>query len=119
MLDSASQFVGAWAEGFKEHGHLPVEIVGCWFQQGSSTLGRMRLDERPGKGNTMILDFGKHKGKPVHRVPKNYLRWMLREIDDLSPQLRTAVEYGLRGEAYDPPTLGIWEPHNPDEIIGV
>lgn len=49
------------------------------------------------------MPFGKYQGRDVDRLPKSYLKWLLRECD-LSPELRRAVEDGLAGVRYDPPT---------------
>jgi uncharacterized protein (DUF3820 family) len=43
----------------------------------------------------MIMPFGKHKGHRVSDIPTLYLRWMLREVYDLDPQLRRAAKAAL------------------------
>lgn len=41
--------------------------------------------------------FGsKHRGKPWAEIPKDYLRWMLREVHDLDADVRFTVEHWLR-----------------------
>ncbi len=52
----------------------------------------------------MNMPFGKHRGKSVHTLPRGYLRFLL-TLDDLSDDLKTAVEAGIRGEQYDPPPV--------------
>lgn len=42
----------------------------------------------------MIVPFGKHKGKQVHEVPRDYWEWCLAN-DKLQPDLRAAVELHL------------------------
>jgi len=42
------------------------------------------------------MPFGKHKGKPLHRLPDGYLRWLLTiDIDDA---LLRAATKALTGE---------------------
>ena len=55
------------------------------------SYGRFSTD----RGSTMILTFGKHKGLSIEEVDSDYLRWMLRGIPDLSPELRKAIEREL------------------------
>jgi hypothetical protein len=31
--------------------------------------------------DNVVIDFGKHKGKPLSEVPAEYLRWVLLEFD--------------------------------------
>ncbi len=66
----------------------------------------------------MLMSFGKYKGQPVHQLPRRYLKWCLRELTDISPQLRKAMEHGLRGEEYTPPSRQPWKPREPDEVTG-
>jgi hypothetical protein len=51
------------------------------------------------------MPFGKWKGHLVSTIPPSYLRWLLREVDNLDPQLRRAAEEVLRarGEPVDDP----------------
>ncbi|MBI1347123.1 hypothetical protein GC163_12635 [bacterium] len=52
----------------------------------------------------MKMPYGKHKGEEIHTIPKGYLNWMLDNITDLGPDLKQAVEAGLQGKEYTPPT---------------
>jgi uncharacterized protein (DUF3820 family) len=42
----------------------------------------------------MKMPFGKHKGKPLREVPKDYLRWLQAECK-LSASMREAIEQVL------------------------
>lgn len=39
--------------------------------------------------------FGKHEGAPIADIPESYLRWCLREMKDLSRDLRFTIEQTL------------------------
>lgn len=54
------------------------------------------------KEQHMKIPFGKHKGEDIHTLPKPYLNWLL--TIDLDDHLRQAVEMGLQGKEYKPPT---------------
>ena len=43
----------------------------------------------------MTMPFGKYKGRPLNRVPDDYLTWCLDECDNISPTLRRAIENHL------------------------
>jgi putative quorum-sensing-regulated virulence factor len=40
----------------------------------------------------VLMRFGKHKGKPLREVPADYLCWVLRKCDRLSPSTRIAIK---------------------------
>src|SRR5262245_15099421 len=44
----------------------------------------------------VAMPFGMHKGKPVAEVPVPYLRWVIRTVERLSPDLETAILVELR-----------------------
>ena len=44
---------------------------------------------------SMVMPFGKHKGKPISDVPRQYLEWWLGQDDGRNPDLRVAVELHL------------------------
>ncbi len=48
----------------------------------------------------ITMPFGKHKNKPLSTIPTHYLCWVLANVDDLRPYLRSAVieELSLRGQ---------------------
>lgn len=46
-------------------------------------------------GFAMPMPFGKHKGTPLIRLPSNYIEWILREMKDLRPPLRSGLEAAL------------------------
>lgn len=46
------------------------------------------------------MNFGKHDGKRVSDVPDGYLRWCLRECENLEPWLRGAIEAELGRRGY-------------------
>ena len=48
-----------------------------------------------------IMPFGKHKGMKMEEVPRDYLRWALREMANLDPNMRYTMEKLLRGESLD------------------
>jgi hypothetical protein len=43
-----------------------------------------------------IVDFGRYRGKTVGEVPPHYLRWALRNCDNLSFNLRRAMQLVLK-----------------------
>lgn len=49
----------------------------------------------------MRMPFGKYKEKEIHHIATGYLSWLLANCE-LSIDLRTAVEYGLKKKRYDP-----------------
>jgi hypothetical protein len=44
------------------------------------------------------MPFGKHKGKRLREVPRDYLEW-LRAADGIAPELRDAIEVRLQEDA--------------------
>jgi hypothetical protein len=50
-----------------------------------------RRDGRSFGPGDMLMTFGKHRGRPLKRIPTKYLRWALRECDNLQPELRAAI----------------------------
>jgi hypothetical protein len=44
-----------------------------------------------------VMPFGKHRNTPIDQVPVKYLRWVLREIRTLSPDLRADITAVLSG----------------------
>lgn len=42
------------------------------------------------------MPFGKHEGKPIEQVPRDYLRWVLLNVKVLEPPLREAITNRLR-----------------------
>ena len=49
------------------------------------------------KGGSMKMPFGKHKGMPVHQLPKGYLLW-LHDNCDLRGRLRDEIDFTLGGK---------------------
>jgi uncharacterized protein (DUF3820 family) len=43
-----------------------------------------------------ILPFGQYRGKCVGEAPSDYLRWVLRKCDNISPNLRRAIKLVLQ-----------------------
>jgi uncharacterized protein (DUF3820 family) len=43
-----------------------------------------------------VMTFGKHRGKTVGEIPLHYLRWALRECDDMPLNLRRAMQIILK-----------------------
>lgn len=41
------------------------------------------------------MPWGKHKGKPLKEVPRDYLKWAVNNADAMSPELRAAIEAEL------------------------
>ena len=44
-----------------------------------------------------VMPFGKHRGEPLDQVPVKYLKWCLREIKTLSPDLKASINAVLSG----------------------
>lgn len=42
-----------------------------------------------------VMPWGKHKGKPLGEVPRDYLEWAVRNADAMRPELRAAIELEL------------------------
>ena len=40
----------------------------------------------------MVFPFGKHKGKHLSEVPKEYLQWCLSNMNRLDPKLKIAMQ---------------------------
>ena len=47
------------------------------------------------------MPFGKHKGLKMEEVPKDYIKWALREMANLDPNMRHTMEKLMRGESLD------------------
>jgi Putative quorum-sensing-regulated virulence factor len=45
---------------------------------------------------TVVLPFGKYRGRQLRNVPVDYLLWMIRECDSLTWPMRKAIERYLR-----------------------
>lgn len=41
------------------------------------------------------MPFGKHRGSEIQALPKDYVKWALKNIDNLEPDLRLALEAAL------------------------
>src|SRR4051794_36174434 len=50
-----------------------------------------------------LMPFGKHRHKPLHTIPKGYLRWLLDEAQ-LDRRLRLAVTKALAGQIVNAPS---------------
>lgn len=50
------------------------------------------------------MPFGKHKGRPIKKVPRGYAKWCLRELD-LSPMLRSQLDALVSGQPIPPMPL--------------
>ena len=64
----------------------------------------MRLDIIKDEKQQMKIQFGKHKGKEIHKIPKSYLRWLKENIVPIDNEMSQAIEDGLDGKQYNPPT---------------
>ena len=45
----------------------------------------------------MVFPFGKHKGKHLSEVPKEYMQWCLSNMNRLDPKLREAMQVMVQG----------------------
>jgi Putative quorum-sensing-regulated virulence factor len=50
------------------------------------------------KAAAVQLHFGKHKGKPIADVPRDYLQWSLKNVASLSLEQRNAIRLVLTAE---------------------
>lgn len=46
-----------------------------------------------------MFTFGKHKGKHIHAVPKEYLTWFLQNVTNVNEDFKKQVEEHLNGNA--------------------
>ena len=53
----------------------------------------------------MKMPFGRHKGQEIHTLPYDYLHWFRSNITNLHGDLLRAVEEGLEGKPFEPPTI--------------
>jgi hypothetical protein len=53
----------------------------------------------------MKMPFGKHKGAEIHMIPHDYLLWFRNNIKNLQGDLLLAVDAGLEGKPFEPPTI--------------
>jgi len=53
----------------------------------------------------MKMPFGKYKGCEVHTLPQDYLVWFKNNISNLHGDLLRAVDTGLEGKPFEPPTI--------------
>lgn len=44
------------------------------------------------------MPFGKHRNTPLDEVPPKYLRWVLKEVKHLDPDLRADINAVLKGK---------------------
>ena len=61
--------------------------------------------------SNVVLKFGKHKGKPLHKVPRNYLKWMITQpflSDEKNAELKVGITEFLGPDVAkeDPPPPG-------------
>lgn len=45
----------------------------------------------------MIMPFGKHRGREVNDLPKNYLQWLIDNVEFTSQRLEDAIYKALDG----------------------
>jgi hypothetical protein len=58
----------------------------------------IQIADDPTLQDTMpTMPFGKHRGVPLDKIPRGYLRWVLAECD-LSPSLREDIAAIVKGE---------------------
>lgn len=62
-------------------------------QTGMGLYEMMELSKRPIA--VAKMPFGKHAGMPLDQVPKSYIQWALKNIDNLDPDLRLSLEHQL------------------------
>jgi hypothetical protein len=62
------------------------------------------------------MTFGKYSGKRLDEIPIGYLRWLLRECDNLEVWLRLAVEAELVRRGEPPPRSGSGAGHYPPPV---
>lgn len=53
----------------------------------------LKVDEYVNE-NRLTLSFGKHRHKHISKVPKKYLKWMLKELP-LPPKIIEAVSFEI------------------------
>lgn len=61
-----------------------------WPSRKRRVLNRLKKEQ---KSTPVKMPFGKHRGKPFRKLPKSYLDWMTREMQD--DRLKRAAEQEL------------------------
>lgn len=58
-----------------------------------------KLDEKetgkiliPKRGDSYIMPYGKHRGKPIHTIPSNYLKWVAENWNEKDVMKKRIVE---------------------------
>ena len=55
-------------------------------------MRRSRQRRRVPDPSAYVMQFGKHKGKPLSEIPAGYLTWILENVPTLYPDTRAAIE---------------------------
>lgn len=88
LNESASQ--GEWQAA-------AIAVFQLWRKDGLSDEDLFPPDRpEPEQVGVEIMPFGKFCGWHIHAVPLDYLRWMLANLDNLSPELRNRVTFEVQ-----------------------
>jgi uncharacterized protein (DUF3820 family) len=82
--NAAVMLVRSW----RQRGVSAEQVVAAFAQR---TFALRQLEAARG----YLVNFGKYKGRSVGELPPNYIRWALEECDNLSFNLRRAMEIVL------------------------
>jgi Putative quorum-sensing-regulated virulence factor len=88
---------------FHRPNDTPGRAEGAIYFGGDGRLGEIRLSC---VNICMNMPFGKHRGREVHKLPRRYLTWLLKECDLYGP-LKYAVEEALDKREYNSPNIEV------------
>jgi uncharacterized protein (DUF3820 family) len=90
VTNAAEALVNSW----RSRGLSPEILL------GSELAKRLELSRAQGAiaASEFIMPFGKCRGLPLGRIKRSYLRWILRNCDNLQPSLTRAIQNVLSGD---------------------
>lgn len=71
-----------------------IAFIACLRRAGITVDNMMPPDDQPPALDRM--PFGRYKGRLFITIPTNYLRWVLENIENLSPELRDRMNFEIQ-----------------------
>lgn len=69
------------------------EQLSALCSQGKKSYEELdKVKSKPKDIEVTVMPFGKHRGELLTDIPKNYLTWMLNNMDNIQPNLRAAID---------------------------